>query len=119
MDHDSHVDGLSLSAVDLHRHGCLPLLGAFSYLPMSGESSDSHDKSPISWETLVAVSTVQSVGPVSRNVAMNHWWLAAFANLAADHCCPAENHEIRSLGVALASPLCDRARHERSGVLLA
>ena len=116
--HDGHDIGISLSAVDVHRHGCLVLLGAITYQPMPGESSGSHEKSPSGWETIVAVSAVQSVRTLSKGVALDHCWLESFANLSVGCISPAKQRETLSSGVVVASPLCDRARHERSGVQL-
>jgi len=114
--HDSHM---SLPAVEVHRHGCLALLGAVTYQPVSDESSDSHDKSPCSWKTLAVVSAANSVRALSKSLAVGHYGLVSIADVAIGFVCESKQPASRCTGTALASPLCDRARHERSGVLLA
>jgi hypothetical protein len=116
--HDGHDNDMSLSAADVHRHRCLILLGAITYQPMPGEPTGSHGKSSSGWETIVAVSAVQSVRTLSKGVALDHCWLESFANLSVGCISPAKQRETLSSGVVVASPLCDRARHERSGVQL-
>jgi hypothetical protein len=108
---------MSLSAVDTHRHGCLMLLGAITYQPMPGESSGSHEKSPCSWETIV-VSAVQGVRTLSKGLSVDHSGLASLAVLSIGCISESKQHETLCAGLAPASPLCDRARHERSGVQL-
>ena len=109
---------MSLSAVDFHRHGCLVLLGAVTYQPMSGESTNSHEKSPIGWET-IAISAAQGVRTLSKGLAVDHSGLVALTILSISCICESKQCETRCAGVAPASLLCDRARHERSGVQLA
>ncbi len=116
--HDGHDGDVSLSAVDVHRHGCLVLLGAITYQPMPSEPSGSHEKSPNGWETIVAVSAVQSVRGLSKSITVAPCWSASFDDLSVDCICSAKQCGILSPGVVLAFPLCDRARHERSGVQL-
>ena len=113
-----HDDDARVCVVDLHRHGCLTLLGAIASLPTPGEPTGSHGRAPSGWETILAVSAVQSVRTLSKGVALDHCWLESFANFSVGCISPAEQREIPSSGVAVASPLCDRARHERSGVQL-
>lgn len=116
--HDGHDNDVSLSAVDVHRHGCFTLLGAIAYQPTPGEPSGSQEKSPSRWETIAAISAVQSVRTASKSLAVDHCWLASFADLSVDCICSSKQREVLPSGVVLASPLCDRARHERSGVQL-
>jgi hypothetical protein len=115
--YDGHDNDLGLSAADVHRHRCLILL-AITYQPMPGEPSGSHEESPSGGETTLAVSTAQGVRTVSRGVAVDHCWLSSPADPSVDRIGPGKQREILSAGVSLASPLCDRARHERSGVQL-
>jgi hypothetical protein len=117
--HDAHDSDTTLSPVDVHRHGCLVLLGAITYQPVSGEPSRSHEKAPGGWETIVAVPAAQSVRTLSKNLATNHSVPASLAVLSVGCVCEAKQIDSSCTGIALASPLCDRARHERSGVLLA
>ena len=117
--HDGHDSDMSLSAVDVHRHGCLTLLGAITYMPAPNEPSGSHGKSSCGWETIVSVSAAQGVRAFSKVVAVDHSGLASLAGVSIG--CVRESKQPNShcAGTALASPLCDRARHERSGVQLA
>ena len=71
---------MSLSAVDIHRHGCLMLLGAIAHQPMPGEPSHSHEKSPSGWET-IAVSAAQGVRTLSKGLAVDNSGLASLAVL--------------------------------------
>jgi hypothetical protein len=117
--HDGHDGDVSLSAMDVHRHGCLVLLGAITYQPMSGEPSDPHQKSPCDWDTIVAVSAAQGVRTLSKSLAVDHSGLAAPTVLAIGCVCEAKQTVFSCADIAPVSLLCDRARHERSGVLLA
>ena len=114
-----YSNDVSLSAVDIHRHGCLTLLGAITHQPISSESSGSHEKSPSSLETIVAVSAAQGVRTLSKGLAVDHSGLASLAVLSISCITESKQHETRCAGLAPASTLCDRARHERSGVQLA
>jgi hypothetical protein len=115
--HDSHDGDVSLSAVDVHRHGGFMLLEAITYQPMPGEPSGSHEKSPSHCE-MIAVSAAQGVRTVSKSLAVDHSGLASLAVVSIGCICESKQHETLRAGVAPASPLCDRARHERSGVQL-
>ena len=109
---------VSLSAVDIHRHGCLAVLGAITHQPMPGEPSGSHEKSPSGWETIV-VSAAQGVRTLSKGLAVDHSGPTSLAVLSISCICESKQHENLSASAAPTSPLCDRARHERSGVQLA
>jgi hypothetical protein len=115
-DHDSHP---MLSAADVHRHGCVVLLGAIAYQPVSDKSSSSQEKLPCSWETLVVVSAAHGVRNLSKTLAIDQSALALAATISIGSVCELKQHELSCAGIALSFPLCDRARHERSGVLLA
>jgi hypothetical protein len=116
---DGYDNDVILSAVDVHRHGCCMLLGAITRQAMPGESSGSHEKSPSGWETIVAVSAAQGVRTLSRSLAVDHSGLPSLTVFSIGCICESKQHETLCAGAAPASPLCDRARHERSGVLLA
>jgi hypothetical protein len=116
--HDSHNSDVSLSAVDIHRHGYLMLLGAIAHQPVSGEPSGSHEKSPSHCE-MIAVSAAQGVRTLSKNLTVDHSGVACLTVVSIGCICESKQHETLCAGVAPASPLCDRARHERSGVQLA
>jgi hypothetical protein len=113
--YDVHDSVAILSADDIHRHGCLTLLGAITYQPAPDKPCCSHEKS---LDTIVAVSTGQSVRTLSKGLAVDHSGLASLAVLSISCICESKQHETLCAGLAPASPLCDRARHERSGVQL-
>jgi hypothetical protein len=116
---DCHDGTISLSAVDVHHHGGLALLGAVTHQPMPGEPSGSHEKSPSGLETIVGVSAAQGIRTLTKGLAVDHSGLASSAAYSIGCICESKPHETLYAGVAPASPLCDRARHERSGVQLA
>jgi hypothetical protein len=109
---------MSLSAVEVHRHGCLMLLDAVIYHPVPGEPNGSHGTSPNGLETIVAVSVAQGVRAFSKVVNVDHSGLASLAGVSIDCVCESKQPKSLCAGTAPASPLCDRARHERSGVQL-
>jgi hypothetical protein len=117
--HEGHDSHMLLSAADVHRHGCVVLLGAIAYQPVSDKSSSSHEKLPCSWETLAVVSAAHNVRTLSKSLAVDHFGLVSIADVAIGFVCESKQPASLCAGAALASPLCDRARHERSGVLLA
>ena len=96
--HDGHDSDVSLSAVDVHRHGCLVLLGAITYQPMPGEPSGSHEKSPSGWETIVAVSAAQGVRTLSKSLAVDHSGLASLAVFSIGCICESKQHETLCAG---------------------
>lgn len=114
-----HNTDVSLAAVDTHRHGCLVLLGTIAHQPMPCEPSDSHEKSPSGLETIVGVSTAQGGRILSKNLAVDHSGPTPLGVISTDCICESKQHATVCAGVAPASTLCDRARHERSGVQLA
>jgi hypothetical protein len=116
---DGHEGETCLSAADFHRHGYFLLLGAVKYLPIPSEPVSPHSKSLCGWETILVVSSAQGSRASSNGVAGNHSELASLADLSVDCIWQAGQHEMHALGAAPCAPLCDRARHERSGVLLA
>lgn len=118
-DQGGYHGGMSLSGADFHEHRCLLLLGAVEYLPITSEPGSSHQKSPCSWETIIVVSAAQGIRACSNGLAVDHLQLASLANRSVDCICPSGQHEIPVLDAAPSAPLCDRARHERSGVQLA
>jgi len=108
------------SAADLHQHRYLLLLGAVKYLPMPTEPVGRHGDSPCGGETtIVAVSTAPGLRACSNGGVAGHFGLVPLANLAVGCICPSGRREVPPSDVAPGSLLCDRARHERSGVLLA
>jgi hypothetical protein len=120
--HDGHDDrggDVSVSAADVHRHGYFVLLGAVTYAPMSSTPTGSHENAASGWETFVAVPAVQGICAPSRNSAIDPSGPAALVVVSIDCLRESEQRGIPRAGIAPASPLCDRARHERSGVQLA
>jgi len=117
--HDGHDDDIvGLSAVDVHRHGCLVLLGTITYQSMPDGTSGSSEKQPCGWDTIVAVSAAQGVRALSKGLTADHCALAAPTILAIGCVYEVNRPALACADVAPASILCDRARHERSGVLL-
>jgi hypothetical protein len=108
-----------LSAADFHHHGCFLLLGAVGYLPTPSEPVGPHGQLPCGWETILVVSSAQGLRACSNGVAADHLKLASLADISMECICQSGQDAIPVLGVAPSAPLCDRARHERSGVLLA
>jgi hypothetical protein len=116
---DSHQGDLILTAVDTHQHGCLMLLGSLSYRSLPDTSSNSQKGHPFGWETTVTASLTQDVRLLARSLAPDFFGLASALNLP-----PGCAIETKPIGYSCAGTtkmpfLCDRARHERSGVLLA
>lgn len=116
--HDNHDARVGLSTADVHRHGYFILLGAVDYVPMSGDTSGPHEKSSGGLETLVGVSTA-NVRSLSKTQAADHVGMISIASTSIDGACASKQPESFYADLAPASPLCDRARHERSGVQLA
>jgi hypothetical protein len=114
-----HESGARLLAADFHQHPCLLLPGAVKYLPMPSEPAGPHSNSPWGWETILVVSSAQGLRACSSGVAEDYLQLASLADRLMECTRQSGQHKIPALGVAPSAPLCDRARHERSGVLLA
>lgn len=117
--HEGHEGAAYLSAADFHEHGGLRLLGSANYRPSPTDPCGPQDKSPGNWEVIVAAAATANVRADSNGVALSHWGLASAADLSVDCVCPSGYRDVRGCDVGVASPLCDRARHERSGVQLA
>src|SRR3972149_4456834 len=111
--------GSCLSTTDFHQHECLLLLGAIDYLPMSSEPASQDGKSPCSWETIIAVSVARGIRADLNRVATDYLVLESFADISMGCICQPEQQELPSTCISSSSPLCDRARPERSGVHLA
>jgi hypothetical protein len=108
-----------LSAADFHRHRSFSLLEAVKYVPMPSEPVSPHGKSPCGWETIPVVSSARGLRACSHGVAGDHLQLASPADLSVECICQSGQHKTPAPGAAPSAPLCDRARHERSGVQLA
>lgn len=117
--HDGHDAEARLTAVDVHRHGCLALLGGIAYQPLPGGPAGSHGVPAGSWETMVAISAAHSIRSTSKSLVVDHDGLVAAVGVSMGCVCESKQPASLDTGIAPASPLCDRARHERSGVLLA
>jgi hypothetical protein len=117
--HDDCAASANLFARDTHRHGCLVWFGTITSHSTPDNSSGPHGKNPCDWETIVAVSAAQTIRAPSKNLLGSHFGLASQAVLATGCVCELKRLEPSCTGTAPVSPLCDRARHERSGVLLA
>jgi hypothetical protein len=112
-------DEMSLFASDLHQHGYFWLLGTVRYFPPPGGPIDPRDKAPGDWEkSVVAVLTPSVLRTCSSGTLAGHFDLASLAEIAVDGLFVSEHREFPSPGAFPGSPLCDRARHALSGVLL-
>lgn len=118
-DRGGHHGEMSLAGADHHRHRFLLLLETVEHLPMPSEPASSQEKSPCGWDTIIAVSAAPGIRGHSHGLAVDHSRVASLANRSADCICQSGQREIPSSSAALGSLLCDRARHERSGVQLA
>jgi hypothetical protein len=108
-----------LAADDFHRHGYFGVLGVAKYLPSSGEPCGSECDSPCYWEVALGNAASPCVPTGANGAWVGHWGLAGAADdLPADGICPIAHDGTSACSLAT-SPLCDRARHERSGVQLA
>jgi hypothetical protein len=115
--YDGNATSVCLSADDIHRHQCFALFGSITYKSASGEQTDSHGKSTCCGTSVIAVSACHSVRGLSKNLTADHGGLISVANISSGCVCESKQPESFA-GIAPVSPLCDRARHERSGVLL-
>jgi hypothetical protein len=117
---DGCEGGSHLSAADFHKHGGVWLLGFVKYLPTPTKpvSSDSESRCCGS-EPMPVVVSAQGWRACSNGVAGDYLQSVSLAALSVECICQSGQQETPVLGVAPSAPLCDRARHERSGVLLA
>jgi hypothetical protein len=117
FDDDGDRNGVGMSAVDVHHHGCLLFLGMVTYQSGPGNPSDSHRQAPRGLETAFVLSP-SGVQTFSKSLAADHLQLAA-STAVSTGCVGESMRPVLSPGAfAPASLLCDRARHERSGVQL-
>jgi hypothetical protein len=118
-DHDGGAVAVSLSGVDEHSHGCLVWLGMATYHSTHNPSSGLHEQKACRLETIVSISAAQTARTSLRDFWGNSFGPVSQAALSTE--CPREwkQSDYSCAGSAPAYPLCDRARHERSGVLLA
>jgi hypothetical protein len=107
------------SAEDTHRHGCLTLLGTFTCHSIPDQLSGFHEKKPCGCDTIVAVSAAQTIRAPLKNLWGSSYGCASAAVLVTGCVCERKQLDSFCTGCEPVSPLCDRARHERSGVLLA
>ena len=104
---------------DLHKHPGLFLLGAVKHLPATSQPVNSNDESSGGWETYSTILSARGLRTGSANAAADDFDLVPVADLCAGYICSNEQREVPAFSVAPCSQLCDRARHERSGVQLA
>jgi len=117
---EDHDAGASLSAVNVHHHGFVTLLGGVTCLPRPSGPTAPQEKSPCNWCCWAAtVWAVQVVRAGSDTRIADRFFSFSDPLIAAG--APADLRQQATLcaGAAPTAPLCDRARHERSGVLLA
>lgn len=124
IDSDAFVRGfdreICATADDLHQHGYVLLLGAAKHLPMRSAVGHPQGTSPCGWET---VFTLGVAAPGARACLSGATWgqfeLTPVSDSFVAHTGFSERREVQPSSVPSHSLLCDRARHERSGVLLA
>jgi uncharacterized protein YcbX len=118
--HGDHEDDASRFAVDVHRHVPLALLGTTKCLPSSDHPTVPHDRSQCSWCAWVdAVSVAQVVRISSKELTIDQFWPGCLTSALIDGFGESKQYATLCSGIAPSFPLCDRARHERSGVQLA
>ena len=118
--HGDHDGDANLLAVDVHRHVSLALLGITRCLPSSDQPTAPHDKLQCSWcAWMNTVSAAQGVRTSSKEVTIDQSWLGGLTGASIDGFGESKQHATICSGIAPSFPLCDRARHERSGVQLA
>jgi hypothetical protein len=119
--HDGYHGDAYLSSGDIHRHGCLTLLGTISYLPIPSRSHvpDSHTNFPIGWDTVVTVSAAPSVRSLAKGPTVDYTEPIAINGVSIGFVCESKQPESSHTDSSSITLLCDRARHERSGVQLA
>lgn len=121
--HDEHGGYSSVSAAKTHHHGFLFLPGIAACLPSSEHERTSlpGDKSPCSWCVWVGVVSTAKCADISPQKELKIVRPAAdYSSTALREClCISKQQTSYCTGAVFVLPLCDRARHERSGVLLA
>ena len=106
-------------AADLHKHPGLLLLGAVKHLPLPSEPVSPDGKSPGGWETIATVLSARGLRACSTSTVADDFELVPVADFSVGCVCSTEQREVPTSSISLGSQLCDRARHERSGVQLA
>lgn len=107
----------SLSAVDVHRAGALAQWGN---LPSLGRPIVPHDRSQCHWcAWMKTVSAAQGIRTLSKNPTFDRSWSDGFTSVLTDGVGRSEQFAAFGSDIAPSLPLCDRARHARSGVQLA
>jgi hypothetical protein len=118
--HDDHEGTASLSVANVHHHGFVTLLGTLTCLPASGGSTVPHDESPCNWCCWIATaSTAEIVRPASESRVRDPSGPPLGPLVLTIRADSPSWHETLRVDLPRATLLCDRARHERSGVQLA
>ena len=117
----SYEGGACPLTADLHKHPGLLLLGAVKHLPVPIEPVSPDGKSPGGWETISTILSARSFRACSASTftLADDFGLVPVADFAVGCVCSKEQREVPTSSISLGSQLCDRARHERSGVQLA
>lgn len=119
-DRGVHHGWMSLSRTDSHQHRSLLPWGNVIYVPTSGEPAVPDGKSPCGWCYWIAtVSAAQLARTASENRSADPIGPISGLMVSTDRLYDSLRCGIPRAGIVLAAPLCDRARHERSGVQLA
>lgn len=106
-------------AADLHKHAGLLLPGAVKYLPLPSEPVSPSGRSPGGWETITTILSARGLRAGSASAVADDFELVPVADFSVGCVCSTEHREVPASSVSPGSLLCDRARHERSGVQLA
>jgi hypothetical protein len=110
---------VSLSA-DVHNHGSLKLLGSIKCSPPSGQPTIPHDGSKCSWCAWISIiSAAQGIRISPKELTYGQFLLDGLTSALINGFGESNLHGNFCSYDALVFPLCDRARHERSGVQLA
>ena len=111
--HDRHAVA---AADDLHRH-VLVFLGSAMSLPGSDQRSGGQEGSPSGRELLFSLPYRNLMSGPTGGSSDLQWWLTSEVDQCVDR--NVVEQEVPPANVAPVPFLCDRARHERSGVQLA
>ena len=118
-----HREGLEFATsswpTDLHKHPGFLLIGTVKHVPLPGESNGTNGKSLGGWETISIALSSRCLRASAASSWADDFELAPVADFCAGCACLREHQEVSTSSDVRCSQLCDRARHERSGVQLA
>ena len=115
---DDH--GANLFAADVPCHGCLALLGTTDGSASADRPTAPHDRSQCNWCAWIGtVSVAKDVRVSLRELTLGQCLLGGLISASTDGSGESNLRGAFASCGAPFFPLCDRARHERSGVQLA